>query len=181
MYALCVSGAVNTQGFVWKFFYALYINFHSFIHSRGRTNKQKSWKIKIAVINQRERGERCCHYPARLRRPLCVPVQEQFTTVSVYTHCPSWPGVIYVCQFRNSLRQSVTLPKLTRRHLCVPVQEQFATVSVYTHCPSWPGKNKLDETERQTESEREIRIHLPFQSSFGSIPCNNLQDPVTPL
>ena len=33
MYALCVSGAVNTQGFVWKFFYALYINFHSFIHS----------------------------------------------------------------------------------------------------------------------------------------------------
>ena len=33
MYALCVSGAVNTQGFEWKFFYALYINFHSFIHS----------------------------------------------------------------------------------------------------------------------------------------------------
>ena len=32
MYALCVSGAVNTQGFVWKFFYALYIIFHSFIH-----------------------------------------------------------------------------------------------------------------------------------------------------
>ena len=36
MYALCVSGAVNTQGFVWKFFYALYINFHSFIHSFER-------------------------------------------------------------------------------------------------------------------------------------------------
>ena len=35
MYALCVSGAVNMQGFVWNFFYALYkyINFHSFIHS----------------------------------------------------------------------------------------------------------------------------------------------------
>ena len=33
MYALCVSGAVNTQGFVWKFFINLYINFHSFIHS----------------------------------------------------------------------------------------------------------------------------------------------------
>ena len=33
MYALCVSGAVNTQGLVWKFFYALYINCHSFIHS----------------------------------------------------------------------------------------------------------------------------------------------------
>ena len=31
MYALCVSGAVNTLGFVWKFFYALYIYFHSFI------------------------------------------------------------------------------------------------------------------------------------------------------
>ena len=40
MYALCVSGAVNTQGFLWKFFYALYINFHSFIHyciTRGHT------------------------------------------------------------------------------------------------------------------------------------------------
>ena len=35
MYALCVSGAVNTQGFVWKFFYALYINFHSFINKRS--------------------------------------------------------------------------------------------------------------------------------------------------
>ena len=38
MYALCVSGTVNTQGFVWTFlffliFYALYINFHSFVHS----------------------------------------------------------------------------------------------------------------------------------------------------
>ena len=33
MYALCVSGAVNTQGFVWNVFYALYINFHSFIHT----------------------------------------------------------------------------------------------------------------------------------------------------
>ena len=29
----CVSGAVNTQGFVWKVLYALYINFHSFIYS----------------------------------------------------------------------------------------------------------------------------------------------------
>ena len=33
MYALCVSGAVNTQGFVWKFFYALYKKIHSFIYS----------------------------------------------------------------------------------------------------------------------------------------------------
>ena len=31
MYALHVSGAVNMQGSVWKFFYAPYINFHSFI------------------------------------------------------------------------------------------------------------------------------------------------------
>ena len=39
MYALCVSGAVNTQGFVrifFNFFYALYINCHSFIHSSDR-------------------------------------------------------------------------------------------------------------------------------------------------
>ena len=38
MYALCVSGAVNTQGFVWKFLItrmtpALYKNCHSFIHT----------------------------------------------------------------------------------------------------------------------------------------------------
>ena len=30
MYALCVSVAVNTQGFCVEVFYALYINFHSF-------------------------------------------------------------------------------------------------------------------------------------------------------
>ena len=34
MYALCVSGAVNTQGFVWKFFmHNIYIHFCSFNHS----------------------------------------------------------------------------------------------------------------------------------------------------
>ena len=34
MYALCVSGAVNTQGFVWKFFMRyIYIFIHSFTHS----------------------------------------------------------------------------------------------------------------------------------------------------
>ena len=32
MYALCVSGAVNTQGFVWKFFLCAIYKF-SFIHS----------------------------------------------------------------------------------------------------------------------------------------------------
>ena len=32
MYALCVAGAVNTQGFVWKFFLSAIYKF-SFIHS----------------------------------------------------------------------------------------------------------------------------------------------------
>ena len=34
MYALCVAGAVNMQGFVWKFFLMHYIQIfiHSFIH-----------------------------------------------------------------------------------------------------------------------------------------------------
>ena len=36
MYALCVSGAVNTQGFCGEFFYALYVNVHSFIHDDDR-------------------------------------------------------------------------------------------------------------------------------------------------
>ena len=40
-YALCVFGAVNTQGFVWNFFYALYINFHSFIHIITEEKLQK--------------------------------------------------------------------------------------------------------------------------------------------
>ena len=43
MYALCVSGAVNTQGFAWikkKEKKVLYINVHSFIHSRrSKTSK----------------------------------------------------------------------------------------------------------------------------------------------
>ena len=34
MYALCVSGAVNTEGFMWKFFMRyIYIFIHSFIHT----------------------------------------------------------------------------------------------------------------------------------------------------
>ena len=38
MYALCVSGAVNTQGFVWKFFMRyIYIFIHSFIHVLSTT------------------------------------------------------------------------------------------------------------------------------------------------
>ena len=30
MYGLCVSGALNMQGFVWKVFYAPYVSFHLF-------------------------------------------------------------------------------------------------------------------------------------------------------
>ena len=32
MYALCASGDVNTQGFVWKVLCAIYMFFYSFIH-----------------------------------------------------------------------------------------------------------------------------------------------------
>ena len=37
--ALCVSGAVNTQGFMWKFLCAIYtfLFIHSFIHSYQST------------------------------------------------------------------------------------------------------------------------------------------------
>ena len=49
MYALCVSGAVNTQGFVWKFlksfFYALYIHFHSFI----QTEQSSLWDMRLEL------------------------------------------------------------------------------------------------------------------------------------
>ena len=51
MYALCVSGAVNTQGFVWMFFfYALYINFHSFIHSDISFKKLNSLHRRTAKL-----------------------------------------------------------------------------------------------------------------------------------
>ena len=44
MFVLCVSGAVNTQGFVWKvFFYAraiyTFVFIHYFIHSFINTNR----------------------------------------------------------------------------------------------------------------------------------------------
>ena len=39
MYALCVSGAVNIQGYVWKF-YVSHINFHSFVHSNTLRKKK---------------------------------------------------------------------------------------------------------------------------------------------
>ena len=45
MYALCVSVAVNTQGFVWKVFYALYINFHSFIHHSFTRTRLYRWLL----------------------------------------------------------------------------------------------------------------------------------------
>ena len=41
MYALCVSGIVNTQGFVWKVFYAIYKL--SFIHC-GSLIHSVSWR-----------------------------------------------------------------------------------------------------------------------------------------
>ena len=53
MHVLCVYGAVNMQGFVWKFFlnifYALYINFHSFVHSHPRLAKPFSLRKRLAV------------------------------------------------------------------------------------------------------------------------------------
>ena len=51
MYALCVSGIVNTQGFVWKVFYAIYK--FSFVHC-GSLNHSVSW----TESKGRERGKR---------------------------------------------------------------------------------------------------------------------------
>ena len=54
MYALCVSGAVNTQRFCVEVFYALYINFHSFIHSFIQTLKQSYSVITNTTIACRD-------------------------------------------------------------------------------------------------------------------------------
>ena len=47
MYALCVSGAVNTQGFVWKLFMrCIYIFIYSFIDlSPTQIVPEGSWSI----------------------------------------------------------------------------------------------------------------------------------------
>ena len=60
MYALCVSGAVNTQGFVWKFFMRMIYKF-SFIHSsndRGnilqiscKTSLEKNDSVSLCSAN----------------------------------------------------------------------------------------------------------------------------------
>ena len=41
---------VNTQGFVWKFFYALYINFHSFIYLLEVTELRSCVKAEVDVL-----------------------------------------------------------------------------------------------------------------------------------
>ena len=43
---------MNTQGFVWKFFYALYINFHSFIHTENRTGAYRESDRGLQRIGQ---------------------------------------------------------------------------------------------------------------------------------
>ena len=60
MYALCVSGAVNTQGFVWKFFfYTLYINFHSFIHyAQFTANSNRDLKRRKTAARMHDHDER---------------------------------------------------------------------------------------------------------------------------
>ena len=51
MYALCVSGAVNTQRFVWEFFYALCMHFYSFIYSHERKN------LECSVMKKRNKKQ----------------------------------------------------------------------------------------------------------------------------
>ena len=47
MYALCVSGAVNTQGFVWKFFMRyIYIFIHSFRQLKNEEACGHPYKLK---------------------------------------------------------------------------------------------------------------------------------------
>ena len=50
MYALCVSGAVNTQGSVWKFFYAFCVHFHSF---RSKADDEFCFVVRLAVSKHR--------------------------------------------------------------------------------------------------------------------------------
>ena len=60
MYALCVAGAVNTQVFVWKFFYALYIYIfiHSFIHTHTHTPKLSSFLSRTHAANSNASASR---------------------------------------------------------------------------------------------------------------------------
>ena len=51
MYALCASGTVNTQGFVWKFFMRYIKKMHSFIHMfQTETLQGKTWGLSSAFV-----------------------------------------------------------------------------------------------------------------------------------
>ena len=51
MYALCVSGAVNTQGFVWKFFMPYIKKNHSFIHIKKNKKNSAIQNQSLIIIN----------------------------------------------------------------------------------------------------------------------------------
>ena len=43
IHALCVSGAVNTHGSLWNLLRAIYVNFHSFMHSFSSKETLSAW------------------------------------------------------------------------------------------------------------------------------------------
>ena len=88
MYALCVSGAVNTQGFVWKFFMR-YIYKFSFIHSFTIKNRNKEATVSLKAC------QLCCLPISQPPPPLPAVhtqlqdfphVQHRFTAASSYLH-----------------------------------------------------------------------------------------------
>ena len=75
MYELCVSGAVNTQGFVWKFVMRYnYIYFHLFIHTHFRHRQtstswaiQRSWFARVNAfcnLSRKKSREVAAHFRA---------------------------------------------------------------------------------------------------------------------
>ena len=67
---------MNTQGFVWKFFYALYINFHLFIHSSLLINFEHASAMPQAGTQPKNQKE----HTAGVNTVLSPPVRSAFQT-----------------------------------------------------------------------------------------------------
>ena len=61
MYALCVSGAVNTQGFVWKFFLCAIYKF-SFIHSFIHFHVFAELQVRSLTEDRNPKTYRCLNF-----------------------------------------------------------------------------------------------------------------------
>jgi len=141
MYALCVSGAVNTQGFVWKFFMRyIYIFIHSFIHlieiGHGGSIRlpflhiATSFSILWPVVTQLSKTD----------------PQSTGCAQSHFRFChPTWPASWTVLRLVRKQRKSINL-----------------IVTWYNH----EGTNKLNDLNGLQHSASQCKRYTPTDGCF---------------